>query len=40
MMRVEQRILLTDFGIARNVNEISGLTKDEHDCGHRGLLCT
>ena len=23
----EQRILLTDFGIARNVNEISGLTK-------------
>src|SRR5271163_3237623 len=29
----EQRILLTDFGIARNVNEISGLTKTNMTVG-------
>jgi len=29
----EQRILLTDFGIARNVNEISGLTKTNMTLG-------
>ena len=27
----EQRILLTDFGIARNLDDISGLDCDEHD---------
>ncbi len=29
----EQRILLTDFGIARNVNDISGLTKTNTTVG-------
>jgi serine/threonine protein kinase, bacterial len=29
----EQRILLTDFGIARNVNDISGLTKTNMTVG-------
>jgi serine/threonine protein kinase, bacterial len=29
----EQRILLTDFGIARNVNDISGLTKTNMTIG-------
>lgn len=29
----EQRILLTDFGIARNINEISGLTKTNMTVG-------
>lgn len=29
----EQRILLTDFGIARNVNDISGLTKTNFTVG-------
>ena len=29
----DQRILLTDFGIARNVNDISGLTKTNMTVG-------
>jgi len=34
----EVRTLLTDFGIARNINDISGLTTTNMDCGHGGLL--
>jgi serine/threonine protein kinase, bacterial len=33
----EQRIVLTDFGIARNINEISGLTATNMTVGPRGL---
>lgn len=35
----EQRVLLTDFGIARNVNEISGLTKTNFTVGTVAYAC-
>jgi serine/threonine protein kinase, bacterial len=34
----EQRILLADFGIARYVDDISGLTATKYDSGHRRVF--
>lgn len=36
----EQRVLLTDFGIARNIDEYQRSHRDQHDGRHGGLLRT